>query len=117
MFGEKSALARIAAPTSPGLGRIGRGCSMPLLPQNSSSGAYAVTVTDATFNHPHRIAVRFSGGSGCVVWASDKGYSVGSWSRHYGRGLHWLAYVGGKDSCDVTASVGGSGRVKVQILM
>jgi hypothetical protein len=84
--------------------------------QNSSSGAYAVTATGATINHPHRIAVRFSGGSGYVVWACDKGYSIGSWSRHYGRGVHWLPYVGGKDSCDVTASVGGSGRVGVQIL-
>ena len=84
--------------------------------QNSASGDFAVTATSATINHPHRIGVRFSGGSGLAVWACSKGFSVSSWSRNYGRGLHWLPYVGGKGSCNVTVSVGGSGRVGVQII-
>ena len=82
----------------------------------SASGDFAVTAIDATIHHPHRIAVRLTGGSGDAVWACDKGYSVSSYSRQYGPGLHQLPHVRGKDSCDVTASVGGEGRVRVQIL-
>jgi hypothetical protein len=84
--------------------------------KKSASGDFAVTATDATIRHPHKIAVSFSGGSGTAVWACDKGFSVSSWSRNYRAGLHQLPHVRGKDSCDVTASVGGEGRVVVRIL-
>lgn len=90
--------------------------SARVVAQNSASGGYAVTAASATINHPHRIGVRFSGGSGDAVWACSRGFSVSSWSRSYGRGLHWLPYVGGKAFCDVTVSVGGSGHVSVQVL-
>ena len=76
--------------------------------QHSASGQFAAVAASATVRHPHEIAVRFNGGSGFVAWACDKGYSIGSWSHNYGRGFHVLGHVYGKNSCDVTASVGGS---------
>lgn len=82
----------------------------------SASGDFAVTAVAATIKHPHKIAVRFRGGDGTAVWACDKGFSVSSYSRDYHAGLHQLPHVKGKDSCDITASVGGYGHVRVQIL-
>jgi hypothetical protein len=84
--------------------------------QRSTSADFAVTATHATIAHPHAIAVRMAGGSGLAIWACTKGFRVSSWSRNYGRGLHQLPHVSGKDSCDVTASVSGQGHVSVQIL-
>jgi hypothetical protein len=82
----------------------------------SASGDFAVTAISASIKHPHKIAVRFTGGDGNAVWACDKGFSVSSYSREYKAGLHQLPHVKGKNSCDITASVGGEGRVRVQIL-
>jgi hypothetical protein len=84
----------------------------------SVSGQFAVTAISATIRHPIGIAVRFrgSGVQGQAVWACAKGFSVASWTRRYGGGLHVLGHVRGKESCDVTASVGGQGRLTVQIL-
>ncbi len=83
----------------------------------SASGGFAAAATSATVNHPHRIAISLTHGSGFVAWACSKGYtSISSWSRNYGAGFHELSHVYGKDSCDLTASVGGSGRVTVEIL-
>jgi hypothetical protein len=82
------------------------------------SGQFAATAASATIKHPTGVAVRFrgSGVHGMAAWGCSKGLSVSSWSRQYGPGLHTLAHVRGKDSCDVVASIGGSGRVTVQIL-
>jgi hypothetical protein len=84
----------------------------------SVSGQYALTVTSATVGHPKGLAVRFTGSgvSGQVLWVCSKGYSVASWTHAYGKGLHILGHVRGKDSCDVTASISGQGRITVQIL-
>jgi hypothetical protein len=84
----------------------------------SASGQFAATAASATIRHPLGIAVRFrgTGVSGMAAWACTKGFSVSSWSRTYGRGLHVLGHVRGKGSCDVTASVAGAGRITVQIL-
>jgi hypothetical protein len=84
----------------------------------SVSGQFAATGIYATIKHPRGIAVRFigSGVQGFAAWGCTKGFSVASWSRSYGRGPHILGHVTGKDSCDVTASVSGQGRVTVQIL-
>jgi hypothetical protein len=87
--------------------------------QSTASGEFAVAATQATVNHPRRLAVRLKGNvsSGTAIWACDKGYSISSWHRVYSRaGLYQLPHVAGKDSCQVTASVGGSGRITVQIL-
>jgi hypothetical protein len=80
----------------------------------SASGDFAATAVSATVNHPNRIAVRFAG-SGFAAWACSKGYSVSSYSRNFGSGFHELRHISG-NSCQVTASVAGSRRVRVQIL-
>jgi hypothetical protein len=82
------------------------------------SGQFAATGISATIKHPRGIAVRFrgSGVHGMAAWGCSKGVSVASWSRQYGRGLHILSHVKGKDSCDVVASISGQGRATVQIL-
>lgn len=82
------------------------------------SGQFAATAISATVKHPKGLAVRLTGTSvhGTASWACAKGFSVSSWGRSYGRGLHILGHVVGKDSCDVVASVGGQGRATVQIL-
>jgi hypothetical protein len=84
----------------------------------SVTGQFAATGISATIRHPRGIAVRYSGSGvhGFAAWGCSKGISVASWSRSYGRGLHTLGHVIGKDSCNVTASVSGQGRVTVQIL-
>jgi hypothetical protein len=82
----------------------------------TASGQFAATATNATVNHPSAIAVRLTGGSGLVVWACDSGDSVSSWSRNVSSGWHQLPHAAGRGSCDITASVGGTGRVSVQIL-
>jgi hypothetical protein len=85
----------------------------------SVSGQFAATAISATIKHPKGIAVRFTGpgAKGMAVWGCSKGLSVSSWSRSYGKGLHILGHIRGKDSCHVVASVGGGpGRITVQIL-
>jgi hypothetical protein len=81
----------------------------------SSSGQFTATAIDATINRPHQIGVRFVGGSGLAVWACENGSSVSSYSHNYESGTYVLPHVRGA-SCDVTASIGGSGKVTVQIL-
>jgi hypothetical protein len=84
----------------------------------SVSGQAAVTATSATLRRPKGAAVRFIGSNvrGEVWWTCSKGFSVASWRRSYRAGLHVLRYVRGKDSCNITASVSGDGRITVQIL-
>jgi hypothetical protein len=84
----------------------------------SVSGQFAATGISATIKHPKGIAVSYigSGVQGTVAWGCSKGISVSSWSRRYGKGLHVLGHVRGKDSCDVVASIAGRGRITVKIL-
>jgi hypothetical protein len=79
-----------------------------------SYGDFTVTATSATVNTPKGIAVRLVG-SGFVVWACSKGFSVSSWSRQYGPGFHVLGHVRYKESCDVTASASGQGVARIQV--
>jgi len=92
--------------------------SWRVVKSKSVSGQFAATAVSATIKHPRGIAVRFrgSGVHGMAAWGCNKGISVASWSRQYGRGLHALPHVRGKDSCDVVASISGQGRITVQIL-
>ena len=71
-----------------------------LLKSKSVSWQFAATGISATVKHPKGIAVRFrgSGVQGMAVWGCSKGISISSWSRSYGRGLHTLPHVRGKDS-------------------
>jgi hypothetical protein len=84
----------------------------------SVSGQAAVAATSATLRRPKGAAVRLIGRNarGEVWWTCSKGFSVASWRRSYRAGLHVLRYVRGKDSCTITASVSGDGRITVQIL-
>jgi hypothetical protein len=90
-----------------------------VLAHKSASGQFAVTAVSATSSHPHSLAVQFSGhvqtGEGIV--ACSKGFSVSSNSRSFNHaGLFRLPMTKGADSCNITASVGGSGTVTVRIL-
>ena len=86
-----------------------------LVKSKSASGQFAATGVSATIKRPKGIAVRFRG-KGLVVWGCSKGVSVSTWSKNYSKsGFYTLANVRGKDSCNVVASVGDSGRVVVQI--
>jgi hypothetical protein len=85
-----------------------------LIRNKASYGDFTVTATSATVNRPKGIAVRIVG-SGTVIWACSRGFSVSSWSRQYRSGFHVLPYVRNKDTCDVTASASGQGVARVQI--
>lgn len=86
----------------------------------TSSGEFAATAANGTAQHPHHLAVRIRGRgvSGFAAVACTKGFSIGSKSTNYkGVGIHLLKLpMAGASSCDVTASLGGSGRITLQIL-
>jgi hypothetical protein len=86
-----------------------------------SSGDFASAAANGTADRPHQLAVRLAGSgvSGLAAVACTKGVaSIGTKSTSYsGAGLHLLKLpFGGASSCQVTASVGGSGRISIQIL-
>lgn len=112
-------VASLALAVPMALGAGSTAAAWKVVKSKSVSGQFAATGISATVKHPKGIAVRFTGpgASGLAAWGCSKGISVSSWSRHYGKGLHALAHVKGKDSCNVVASIaGGPGRVTVQIL-
>lgn len=85
----------------------------------SVSGQFAATAVSATIKRPNGIAVRLKGGvsSGNAAIACSRGFSISSKSRSYSRaGFFVLPLMRKAESCEVVASVGGSGRVTVQIL-
>lgn len=87
-----------------------------IVKRTSISGEYADASISATIKYPTRLAVRLVGGSGYILWDCLNGYHFSSWSRTWGPGLHQLRNVDGKDSCDVDASINGSGHLRVAIL-
>jgi hypothetical protein len=86
----------------------------------SVSGQFAVTAVNATVKRPTGLWVRLKGNvdTGSAVFACSRNFSVSSNSKEMTRaGLYPLRIRPARaDSCNVTASVGGSGRVTVQIL-
>lgn len=87
----------------------------------SSSGDFATAAANGTAHRPHQLAVRLRGHgvSGFAAVACSKGIaSIGSKSTNYkGTGLHLLKLPFSRpSSCEVTASVGGSGHISIQIL-
>jgi|SRR5579862_5096225 len=85
----------------------------------SASGQFAATATTATVQHPKALAVKLIGpvSSGDVAVSCTKGFSISSNSRTYSHsGLFRLPMTHGADSCDIVASVGGSGHITVQVL-
>jgi hypothetical protein len=86
----------------------------------SVSGQVAVTATSATVRKPKGIWVNLIGrgvDNGLGVIACTRDFSVSSNSKSMkAPGLYRLPIQPAKaDSCNVTASVGGSGKVTVQI--
>lgn len=86
----------------------------------SASGDFAVAAARGTAKHPHQLAVKVvgRGARGFAVVACSKGFGIGSKSTSWhGTGLHLLKVpMAGSDSCDVTASAAGSGKVSLQIV-
>ncbi len=86
----------------------------------SVSGEFAVTAVSATIKHPRGMAVRFRGNveGGDAVVACSRGFSVASYSRSFHRAGLYRLKINPRhaDSCEVTASISGSGRIRVQIL-
>ena len=83
------------------------------------SGAFAVTAVNATVKNPRGIWVRFIGGvtTGTAVIACSRGFSISSNHYSYSRAGTYRVPIRPvrADSCDVIASIGGSGRVRVEI--
>jgi hypothetical protein len=111
-FGVLTALATASVA-------FGAASGWRVVKQGAQSGDFAVTSISATIGHPSGIAVRLIGQvtGGNAIWACTKGFGVSSWMRRYNHaGFYVVPFVRGNDSCDVTASVAGYGRVVVQIL-
>lgn len=90
-----------------------------IVKSGSATGQFAVKAVSASVNHPAGLAVRLVGQvqSGSGVVSCSRNYGIASWSRSYSHaGTFTLPMTRGADSCDVIASVGGAGRVTVQIL-
>jgi hypothetical protein len=87
----------------------------------ASSGDFASAAANGTAKKPHRLAVKIAGSgvSGFAAVACTKGIaSIGSKTTNYsGAGIHMLRLPFARaSSCEVTASVAGSGRISIQIL-
>jgi hypothetical protein len=107
------ALALVIA--SPSLG----GPSWKAIKSKTATGQFAVTAINAAVKYPKALGLRLIGkvSSGIGVVACSKGFSVTSTSRSARRaGTFRLPMTRGAETCDITASVGGSGRVTTQIL-
>ncbi len=104
-------MAALATPS------VASAAGWKVVKKKSVSGQFAVTATSATINSPHKIAVDLIGGRGSIVWACSKGFSISSSTKTYGPGLHQLANTAGKSSCNVTASIDGSGHLTLEILI
>jgi hypothetical protein len=86
----------------------------------SATGQFAVTAVNADVKKPKGIWVNLIGkgvNTGLAVIACERNFSVSSNSKNMkAPGLYRLPIQPvGANSCQVTASVGGSGRVTVQI--
>ena len=87
-----------------------------------SSGEFAVAAANGSKNHAHVIYLRGYGHdlSGMGVVACSKGYtSVGSKSTelsHMRSGRLYKLKMPFRGDCQVTASLSGSGRIRLQIL-
>ena len=95
--------------------------SWRVVKSSSVSGQFAVSSINATVVRPkpNGMAVRLTGAvaSGNAVVSCSRGFNIASWGKSYSHaGTYVLPQLRNADSCDVIASVGGSGRVRVQIL-
>lgn len=90
-----------------------------IVAHKSVSGAFAVTAVHATVAKPKGLWVRFVGKvtTGTAVVACSRGSSISSNPYSYQRaGVYRLPVKpAGADSCEVIASIGGSGQVTVEV--
>lgn len=92
-----------------------------VIASSHSSGDFAVTATNATANHASALWVRGYGHglSAFVVTACSKGFSVGSKSQQINAmasGRLYPVKLPFAGDCQVTASLSGSGSIKLQVL-
>jgi hypothetical protein len=84
----------------------------------TSRGQFAVTTAHATISRPKVIYARVFGRSNrsTFIVACTKGVDVSAnTTNHKGPGVWKLPIMHGADTCDVTASAAGSGRVALEI--
>jgi hypothetical protein len=89
--------------------------------RGSAGGDFAIATADGDASHPSALAVSVRGGgiSGMAIVTCDKGISsIGSKTTNFsGSGLHRLKFpMSHPASCNVVASVSGSGRLSLKIL-
>jgi hypothetical protein len=87
----------------------------------ASSGSIATAAANATVHHPHQLAVKLTGQdvSGFAAVACSRGLaSLGTKTTSYtGAGLHHLKLPSKKaTACQVTATLGGTGKISIKIL-
>jgi len=85
----------------------------------SASGAFAVTGVSATVRRPTGIWIRLIGTvtSGTGVAGCSRGFTISSNHYSYRRAGTYRVPIrpARADSCQVIASIGGSGRIRVEI--
>jgi hypothetical protein len=85
----------------------------------SASGAFAVTAVTARIRKPAAMWVRLLGGvnNGTTVASCSRGFTVSANHYNYRRAGTYRVPVrpARADSCQVVASVGGSGHIRVEI--
>jgi hypothetical protein len=109
-LGLAFAVTATAAPTS-----------LVMIGKASSSGDFAVAAASGKKRNTHAVYLRGYGRklSGYAVVACSRGYSVGAKStriRSMASGRSYQVRLPFPGSCDVTASLSGSGRIRLQIL-
>jgi hypothetical protein len=107
-----AALVSVNTATAAGLRVIGKG---------QASGQFAVTAASGKAKHPRALYLRGYGRglSGMGVVACSRGFSIGSKATSFNSmrsGRLYKLRLPMRGDCDVTASLSGSGRIRLQIL-
>jgi hypothetical protein len=107
-----AALVSVNAAAAAGLHVIGKG---------QASGQFAVTAASGSAKHPRALYLRGYGRnlSGMAAVACSRGFSIGSKSTTFDSmrsGHLYKLRLPIRGECDVTASLSGSGRIRLQIL-
>src|SRR5262245_2527101 len=86
----------------------------------SASGAFAVAAANATIKKPHHVWVRLVGAgvsNGLAVVGCKHNLSISSNDYRYKRAGTYRLPIrpAGAAACEVIASIGGSGRIRVEV--
>jgi hypothetical protein len=119
----KLKLTAIAVAVTVALALVGTASSYTLkvIGSGRASGQFAVTAASGSKSNAHVVYIRGYGRglSGHGVVACARGFSVGSKSKSYSRmtpGVLYKVPLPMLGDCDVTASLSGSGTIRLQIL-